>query len=357
MKLFFCVIYFLIVVIVFSGCGSKAGNSSQDFSTRRMGNKVQITVDQTTVQKNQATIPPNYGNINNSINEERGSNPENMPSEAETPEAGHSEVDSPETDLLQRSNLNPIGTVARNVRLGKEIIGGMSATELKSKLRNIASKTNIEAKDAYLNDKTWSVAKGKNGRILNIESTVKTALSAKKGEHVKILYDDVKPEVTETQLKAKIKTLARFTTKILDRSKSRVYNIRLAAKKLDCTIVMPGEEFSFNKTTGSKSKKMGYKDATTIIKTPTGPEHKKAPGGGVCQLSTTIYNAVLRCGFKVTERHEHSDDVHYVPKGKDATVVYSWADLKFINNRSNPIMIRAYVGRKSVSITILEREE
>lgn len=363
MKLFFCVIYFLIVVIALSGCGSKTGNSSQDFSTRMMGNKAQITVDQTTVQKNQATIPPDYGNINNSINEEQGSNPENVPSkvessEAEPLEAGHSEADSPKTDLLQRSShLDPIGTVARNVRLGKEIIGGMSATELKSKLSGIASKTNIEVKDAYLNDKTWSVAKGKNGRALNIEGTVKTALSAKKSEQVKILYDDVKPEVTETQLKAKIKTLARFTTRLLDRSKSRVYNIRLAAKKLDCTIVMPGEEFSFNKTTGSKSKKMGYKDATTIIKTPKGPEHKKAPGGGVCQLSTTIYNAVLKCGFKVTERHEHSDDVHYVPKGKDATVVYSGADLKFVNNRSNPIMIRAYVGKKTVTITILEREE
>jgi len=328
-KLFFCAVYFLIVAVAFSGCGSEAGDSGQNYSAQMMENTIRITADQSTVLKQQEY-------------EEQVPKSGNVPSEAGTPQ--------------RNSNLEPIRTVANNVHLGKENIGGLSETQLDSKLEDIASKTDIDARDAYLNDKTWTVVKGKDGRALNIDIIKKAVLSAKTGKQVKISYTVLKPKVTEAQLKGKIKTLAKCSTTMLDRSKPRVYNIRLAAKKLDYAIVLPGDEFSFNNRTGSKSKKMGYKDATVIVKTPKGPEHKKAPGGGVCQLSTTVYNAVLRCGLKVSERHEHSDDVHYVPKGKDATVTYKGADFKFINNRQKPIMIRAYVGKKTVSIHILERE-
>jgi vancomycin resistance protein YoaR len=74
----------------------------------------------------------------------------------------------------------------------------------------------------------------------------------------------------------------------------------------------------------------------------------------VCQVSTTLYNAVLQCGLKVTERHEHSDDVYYVPDGKDATVTYGGADFKFVNTRRSPVMIRVSVGRKALTVQIYE---
>lgn len=255
---------------------------------------------------------------------------------------------------MGNDHLNSVGTVAKDVYLGKENIGGMSETELVAKLEQIAAKTNVTAAEAYYDAKTWSIKKEKAGVILDVEKMGKAALSAASGQKLEKIYINVKPNITSKQLAGKVKLIAKFSTPLLDRSKSRIKNIRIAAKKIDRKIILPGSEFSFNDTTGGRSKKLGYEDATTIVNTPEGPKHVKAPGGGVCQLSTTIYNAALKCSLKVTERHEHSDDVHYVPDGKDATVSYNWADLKFINNRNYPIMLRVYVGKRTVSINILE---
>lgn len=257
---------------------------------------------------------------------------------------------------LQRSNpeILPIGTVAKNVYLGKLNIGGMSQEQLMDRLEKIAAKTDIPMVNAHYDGKTWAIKKQKVGLKLDIDKMIEDALHAGEGETIKYSYLNVKPKITATQLHSRIKQIAKFTTPLLDRDKSRVKNIRLAAKKINHKIVLPGQEFSFNHTTGSRSKRMGYEDATVIVNTPNGPEHKKAPGGGVCQLSTTIYNAVLKCGLKVTERHEHSDEVHYVADGKDATVTYKGADFKFINNRRNPIMIKVYIGKRSVCVKIYE---
>ena len=338
MKLFFLAGYLLLVAITFASCSSEAGNSIQNYSTQIVENTIQPDIDRSLPQKSFTSIPQDQESLAGGDELKPG----NVQNRADV--------------LQQKEDSNSVKTVANGVYLGKEKIGGISEALLDSRLEYIASKTNFDVVDAHFNDKTWNITKEKNGKVLNIESIKRAALSAKPGEYIKISYIIVKPKVTAAQLKGNIRLIAKFSTRILDRSKSRVSNICLAAKKLDYTIILPGEEFSFNNTTGSKSKKMGYKDATIIVKTPKGPEHRKAPGGGVCQLSTTLYNAVLKCGLKVTERHEHSDEVHYVPKGKDATVTYNGPDFKFINNRSNPIMIRVYVGKKTVSIYILERK-
>lgn len=290
----------LLLTVMFSGCGSEAGNSEQNYSNQLV----------------EATMPADTG--------------ENLP------------------------HINPVRIVAKNVYLGKENIGGTSEIELIAKLEKIAAKNDIMMRDAYYDAKTWVLKKERVGIMLDISKVKNAALSADSGKKIKYAYVNIKPHIKEAQLKGKVKQISKFTTPILDRSKSRVKNIRLAAKKIDYKIILPNEEFSFNLTTGSKTKKKGYEDATVIVNTPKGPKHKKAPGGGVCQLSTTLYNAVLKCHMKVTERHEHSDDVHYVPDGKDATVSYNGADFKFINNRKNPIMLRVYVGKRTVRVMILE---
>lgn len=249
---------------------------------------------------------------------------------------------------------NSVRVVAKNVYLGNENIGGVSETELAAKLGQVAANTDISETQAYYDAKTWAVKKEKAGVKLDIDKIIKEALYAVSGNRIKYSYLAVKPKVTSVQLKNKVTLISKFSTPLLDRSKSRLKNIRLAAKKIDHKIILPGEEFSFNRTIGSRSKKLGYEDATIIVNTPQGPKHEKAPGGGVCQLSTTIYNAVLKCSLKVTERHEHSDDVHYVADGKDATVTYNGADFKFINTGKNPIMLRVYIGKRTVSIKIFE---
>lgn len=298
-----------MLVVLISGCGQEAGDNGQDYT----GQIMEATIPETAmpVRTNQSMPPLNSGVL-------------------------------------------PVRIVAKNVQLEKENIGGMSETELAARLVQIAAKTDIPAQDAQYNVKTWIVKKEKAGRILNIGRIKKEALTAGEGRVIKYSYLKARPALSAVQLKKSIKQVARYSTPILDRDKSRVKNIRLAAKKIDKKIIMPGQEFSFNKATGRRTKKMGYEDATVIINTPAGPKHAKAPGGGVCQLSTTIYNAALKCRLNVTERHEHSDDVYYVADGMDATVTYNGADLKFVNNRKNPIMLRVYVGNRTVRVKIFE---
>lgn len=325
MKLFFYfkALLLLLLIAALNGCSSNAENSGRKYVTQRM----------------EATIPADT----------------TMPEESD--KSRFQDGVPLRSDITQGSEpLNMRITVAENVHLGKENIGGISDKSLLVKLEQIAEKTDIAVKEAQFDTKTWAIKKEKAGNQLDIDKILEAALSADAGEKIKYSYVEVKPKVKASQLEGKVKLISKFSTPLLDRSRSRVKNIRLSAKKIDRKIILPGQEFSFNNTTGSKSKKMGYEDATVIVRTPKGPKHKKAPGGGVCQLSTTIYNAVTKCCLKVTERHGHSDDVYYVVKGKDATVSYNGVDFKFINNRKYPIMLRIYVGKRTVQVRIYEKE-
>ncbi|NLM59102.1 MAG: VanW family protein [Clostridium sp.] len=145
-----------------------------------------------------------------------------------------------------------------------------------------------------------------------------------------------------------------FSTEILDDHKNRVKNLRIAAESLNNKEVLPGEEFSFNDTIGKRTEGKGYKKAPIIKRTKDGPKKDYGVGGGVCQLSSTLYNAAEKAGFKITEIHHHSKKVGYVPEGRDATVVYGSKDFKFINNRLNPIVIKASVSEGKVAVSIFE---
>lgn len=131
---------------------------------------------------------------------------------------------------------------------------------------------------------------------------------------------------------------ATFYTSYPLSSEERKSNIALAVKSLDKTLVDINGEFSFNKTVGARTEKNGYKSAKIIV----GGEFVDGIGGGVCQVSTTLYNAVLLSGLKITECHAHSLPVSYVAPSFDAMVNSGSADLKFINNTDNPIIIRAF---------------
>ena len=131
--------------------------------------------------------------------------------------------------------------------------------------------------------------------------------------------------------------IAGFSTKIEDDAPGRLNNIRITCNALNNTIVEPGKTFSFNEIVGQPSTKKGYMEAHIIVndKITTGI------GGGNCQVSSTLYNAVLQVSeLEVTERHEHGLEVSYVPKGKDACVSYGSLDFKFKNNTNNKILIQ-----------------
>lgn len=144
--------------------------------------------------------------------------------------------------------------------------------------------------------------------------------------------------------------LGSYVTNILDREKNRVNNIKLASQAIDGYTLQPGEIFSFNGALGKRKPEKGYKKARIILNGKSG----EGTGGGICQVSSTLFNAVQLAGLEVIERHPHDRDVHYVPRGQDATVVYGDKDFKFKNTKKYPVEIRTTVENNKVHISIYE---
>lgn len=143
--------------------------------------------------------------------------------------------------------------------------------------------------------------------------------------------------------------ISSFSTKIIDDDEDRDTNIRITCNEINGTIIKNGEEFSFNKVAGNPTPDRGYKKAGVFID----GELKKGYGGGNCQVSTTIYNAVNKIdGIKVTERHEHGKEVGYIEMGKDSTVVYDDLDLKFRNNTSYDIKLYTELSDNKVKVKV-----
>lgn len=140
-----------------------------------------------------------------------------------------------------------------------------------------------------------------------------------------------------------------YSTKLLDKSKSRLRNIDLAIEEINKVVLQPGEVFSFNKTVGPRTKARGFQRALMLIK----KEKVLGYGGGICQVSTTLYNGALGAGLEITERHEHENEIGYVELGDDATVSYPDLDLKIRNNKEYPVRFRMGVGENTVDVTIL----
>ena len=143
--------------------------------------------------------------------------------------------------------------------------------------------------------------------------------------------------------------ISSFSTKIIDDDEDRDTNIRITCNEINGTIIKNGEEFSFNKVAGNPTPDRGYKKAGVFID----GELKKGYGGGNCQVSTTIYNAVNKIdGIKVTERHEHEKEVGYIEMGKDSTVVYDDLDLKFENNTGYDIKLYTELSNNKVKVKV-----
>lgn len=148
---------------------------------------------------------------------------------------------------------------------------------------------------------------------------------------------------------AYVSKIASFSTDLAPRTPQQRHNILRAASKINGMLIRPGEEFSFNKAVGLCGVEQGFERAPTIVAGELRPEW----GGGVCQVSSTLYNAALLAGLSITERHAHSRRVSSVPPGRDATTAFGIADLKFVNTTGNAIRIKASATRTRLAISIL----
>lgn len=180
------------------------------------------------------------------------------------------------------------------------------------------------------------------------DDIVKQQEQAQKAEQEK---QEAKAKEAAEAAKPKDKEIAAFTSNIYDKDENRVFNITKAIDKLNGTIIANGEQFSFNGTIGPMGESAGYKKALGFDNKGNKIE---TYGGGMCQISSTLYNAALMANLQITERHPHSRRVYYVPKNKDATVYYGSLDLKFINNTGASIRIDASNTKTGVTIKLIQ---
>jgi vancomycin resistance protein YoaR len=148
------------------------------------------------------------------------------------------------------------------------------------------------------------------------------------------------------------KRIGRYVTSFNPHNKKRSNNIQLATNAINNYVVFPGERFSFNKVVGKRTVAKGYLRAPVIVK----GDFAEDIGGGICQISSTLYNAVDQAGIKIEERFSHSRRVPYIPPGRDATVSWYGPDFKFKNNYNQPVLIRARTLGHLLIITIYSSE-
>ncbi len=168
---------------------------------------------------------------------------------------------------------------------------------------------------------------------------------------VDLVVEVTQPEVKVSDLAGIDGVISTYSTPYNAGERDRTYNLRLAGQAIDGTLLRPGEEFSYNKIVGPRDRKYGFRDAKMFVE----GQIESGTGGGVCQVSTTVYNAALLANLQIVRRSHHSRPVVYAPVGRDATVAPS-VDLKFRNNTDTPLYITAIVADGRVRVTIFGRK-
>lgn len=199
-----------------------------------------------------------------------------------------------------------------------------------------------EPKDAYYSQNPFTVYPSENGLDFKVSiEEAKNILSQDAEEYtipLKVLYPNVTTNMIGSEAFPDL--LSSFSTKYSVGATARTTNLKLAASKINGTVLMPGETFSYNKVVGARTIAAGYKEAPIYVS----GEVVDGLGGGICQITSTLYNAVVYANLDVVERTNHQFVPSYVGASRDATVVYGSLDFKFKNNRNYPIKINCSVS-------------
>ena len=190
---------------------------------------------------------------------------------------------------------------------------------------------------SYKEGATFEVINEVNGLDFDKEEAKSLYIALKPGETAKVDLKVTEPKIKVADLgDVLFKTLiATYTSKYDISDKNRVTNLEIAANRCNNTVLYPGDEFSYNKALGHRTTANGYKLGNSFA----GGKVVQTIGGGICQVSSTLYNAVLRAGLTITDRTAHGMYVQYVPQSTDATVVDNAIDFKFRNDRKYPVKI------------------
>ena len=221
-------------------------------------------------------------------------------------------------------------------------------------LEKIHQEVYKEVKNAYYTKEPFTIYPESDGIDFDIEKAKTLLVEPKEQYEIQLII--TKPTKTTQQIgtEAFPDLLATFSTNYQASNTNRTTNLKLSAGKINGTVLLPGEEFSYNKIVGERTIAAGYKEAATF----SGGKVVDGLGGGICQISSTLYDAVVMANLEITERRHHQFVTSYVGAGKDATVVWGSQDFKFKNTRKYPIRITATVqgGVATVQVWGLREE-
>lgn len=256
---------------------------------------------------------------------------------------------------LRLAEIEKLGSEGRSFTIPYRI----STAAMNDKLYAVADEISYPAQPAYISHfdpsaseiaDMFTVEKPVDGLDANYDKLVADVMREVENEtfnpvtvETTVTHSDVTPE----SLLDGITLITKYTT-YTDGGTNRDNNIRLASESFNGRIIMPGETFSINESTGPRTVATGYLPAGSIVNGVLVQE----PGGGVCQVSGTLYNAVLRADLQIVERYHHTWPSTYVPYGLDATINYDGADFRFKNNKSRPIFLATTFKDSALTVYI-----
>ena len=194
-----------------------------------------------------------------------------------------------------------------------------------------------DPQNAYVSKDPFEIHPSENGIdfAISLEEARKIVLEEKEEYEIPLKF--VEPEILTSELgdEAFPDLITKFSTRYEPGNVNRTTNLKLASAKINGTVLLPGQEFSYNKVVGERTIAAGYKEAAIY----SGGEVVDGLGGGICQISSTLYDLAVQANMQVTDRSNHQFVTSYIDAGKDATVVYGYIDFKFVNTRKYPVKI------------------
>ena len=258
----------------------------------------------------------------------------------------------PPDSLVITKDEQPISIVTREeFSVSPSGIPIINANKYSQLLKQLNKQVSTPPKNASL-DKHGNIIPEKTGYSMNQQAFTERFYDYFFGhrmETLEIPMMQVYPKV-DSELLANIRELriGRYITSFNPRNTNRSINIQLAVSAINNHVIFPGETFSFNRVVGKRSSSKGYLKAKVIVR----GEYAEDIGGGICQVSSTLFNAVDSAGLQIVQRFTHSRHVPYIPPGRDATVSWYGPDFEFKNNYNQPILIQAKTLGNLLIITL-----
>lgn len=223
--------------------------------------------------------------------------------------------------------------------------------DILNKIKKEIDTERVNAAVAYASDKI-TVTPDREGLSLDVDRNVKLVenqLRERNFDGIELAVDVLKPSIAYDDIKGIDTVLSLFSTSFNVEDVNRSDNIRLACSRLNGRLLMPGDEFSMDEALGPRTIENGYKEAPVIYMN----ELIKGPGGGICQVTTTLYDAILLAKLQVLERSHHSMPLGYVNPGQDATIAEDSIDFRFRNSFDYPVCLAAEVVGRRINIRVL----